>query len=209
MFGSKGVISNLQTDTDIMQFILKNSKIMEDTLGETQSFPKYTTQIMNLANQNAQGTLPKVVGQMSELIEQCPKGNYKNWVKWYSEKMPKAVDEATEKVYEMVRNLASAMAIIDKPLVRRWVEDLVLTKTFTGFCFQESILKAIAERKWVKYRRSTPEEESRFIDGYIGETPVSIKPITYKTKSMLHENIDVKLIYYEKLKDGIRVEYDF
>jgi hypothetical protein len=70
-------------------------------------------------------------------------------------------------------------------------------------------LKAIAERKWVKYRRSTPEEESRFIDGYIGETPVSIKPITYKTKSMLHENIDVKLIYYEKLKDGIRVEYDF
>jgi hypothetical protein len=146
---------------------------------------------------------------MSELIEQCPKGNYKNWVKWYSEKMPKAVDEATEKVYEMVRNLASAMAIIDKPLVRRWVEDLVLTKTFTGFCFQESILKAIAERKWVKYRRSTPEEESRFIDGYIGETPVSIKPITYKTKSMLHENIDVKLIYYEKLKDGIRVEYDF
>jgi hypothetical protein len=26
---------------------------------------------------------------------------------------------------------------------------------------------------------------------------------------MLHENIDVKLIYYEKLKDGIRVEYDF
>jgi hypothetical protein len=50
MFGSKGVISNLQTDTDIMQFILKNSKIMEDTLGETQSFPKYTTQIMNLAN---------------------------------------------------------------------------------------------------------------------------------------------------------------
>jgi len=164
---------------------------------------------MNLANQNAQGTRPKVVGQMSELIEQCPKGNYKNWVKWYSEKMPKAVDEATEKVYEMVRNLASAMAIIDKPLVRRWVEDLVLTKTFTGFCFQESILKAIAERKWVKYRRSTPEEESRFIDGYIGETPVSIKPITYKTKSMLHENIDVKLIYYEKLKDGIRVEYDF
>ncbi len=64
-------------------------------------------------------------------------------------------------------------------------------------------------KKRVGYRRSTPEEESRFIDGYIGEIPVSIKPITYKTKSMLHENIGVKLIYYEKLKDGIRVEYDF
>jgi hypothetical protein len=90
-----------------------------------------------------------------------------------------------------------------------WVEDLVVTKTFTGFCFQESILKAISESKHVQYRRSTPEEEARFIDGYIGEMPVSIKPITYKTKGMLHENIDVKLIYYEKLKDGIRVECDF
>ena len=193
-----------------MELTIKNSKIVRDLLGTTApDFPKYTTQIMNLANQNAQGTRPRVVDQMSELIEQCPKGNFENWVKWYSERMPKAVDEATEKVYEMVRNLASAITLIDKPLVRRWVEDLVLTKTFAGFCFQESILKAIAERKWVRYRRSTPEEESRFIDGYIGETPVSIKPITYKTKGMLHENIDVKLIFYEKLKDGIRVEYNF
>jgi len=193
-----------------MEFTLKNNKIMQDVVGKAVAvFPKYTTQLMNLANQNAQGTRPNVVGQMSELIEQCPKDNYENWVKWYSEKMPKAIDEATEKVYEMVQKLASAITVIDKPLVRRWVEDLILTKTFAGFCFQESILKAIAEKRWVKYRRSTPEEESRFIDGYIGDIPVSIKPITYKTKSMLHENIDVKLIYYEKLKDGIRVEYNF
>jgi hypothetical protein len=192
-----------------MELILKNNRIIKDLIGKQIEFPQYTTQIMNLANQNAQGTRPKVVGQMSELIEQCPKGTYEEWVKWYSEKMPRAVDDATERVYEMVRNLASAITVIDKSLVRKWVEDLVLTKTFAGFCFQESILKAISERKRVQYRRSTPEEESRFIDGYIGDTPVSIKPITYKTKSMLHENIDVKLIYYEKLKDGIRVEYDF
>jgi hypothetical protein len=192
-----------------MQLILKNSRIAQDVLGKINDFPKYTTQIMNLANQNAQGTRPKVVGQMSELIEECPKGSYEQWVKWYSERMPRAVDDATEKVYEMVKNLASAVPLIDKALVRKWVEDLVLTKTFTGFCFQESILKAISERKNIGYRRSTPEEESRFIDGYIGEVPVSIKPITYKTKNMLHENIDVKLIYYEKLKDGIRVECDF
>lgn len=192
-----------------MEFIIKNSRVTADIVGKTSEFPKYTTQIMNLANQNAQGTRPNVVGQMSELIEECPKGNYEQWVKWYSEKMPKAVDDATERVFGMVQNLKSAMGLIDKSLVRKWVEDLVLTKTFTGFCFQESILKTIAERKWVKYRRATPEEESQFIDGYIGDVPVSIKPATYKTKNMLHENINVKLIYYEKLKDGIRVEYNF
>ncbi len=35
---------------------------------ETFDFPKYTTQVINLANQNAQGTRPAIVGQMSELI---------------------------------------------------------------------------------------------------------------------------------------------
>lgn len=192
-----------------MEILIKNNRITEDVAGKTSEFPKYTTQIMNLANQNAQGTRPKVVGQMSELIEECPKGNYDNWIQWYSAKMPEGVDDATEKVFEMVQNLKSAIELIDKPLVRKWVQDLVLTKTFAGFCFQESILKTIAQRKWSTYRRSTPEEESQFIDGYIGDTPVSIKPITYKTKNMLHENINIKLIYYEKLKDGIKVEYDF
>lgn len=192
-----------------MQLILKNDRITQDLVGATIEFPKYTTQIMNLANQNAQGTRPKVVGQMSELIEECPKGTYDEWVEWYSKKMPEAIDDATERVYAMVQNLASAINLIDKPLVREWVKDLVLTKTFTGLCFQESILKTIAERKCVKYRSATPGEESKLIDGYIGNTPVSIKPITYKTKNMLHENINVKLIYYEKLKDGISVEYDF
>jgi hypothetical protein len=194
----------------MVEFIIRNDKITQDVVGKINSdFPKYTTQIMNLANQNAQGTRPKVVGQMSELIEECPKGTYEEWVSWYSKRMPNAVDNATERVYEMIQNLSSAFKAIDKALVRKWVEDLVLTKTFTGFCFQESILKTIAQRKWLTYRRSTPEEESRFIDGYIGDTPVSIKPITYKTKNMLHENISIKLIYYEKVKDGIIVEYDF
>ena len=194
----------------MVEFVLKNDKIIQDVVGgKTVEFPKYTTQIMNLANQNAQGTRPKIVGQMSELVEECPKGTYDEWVKWYSTRMPEAVDDATERVYSMVQNLASAVKLIDKSLVRKWVKDLVLTKTFTGFCFQESILKTIAERKKVEYRRATPDEESRFIDGYIGEIPVSIKPITYKTKNMLHENINVRLIYYEKLKDGIKVEYDF
>lgn len=192
-----------------MQIKLKNDRITQDLVGETFEFPKYTTQIMNLANQNAQGTRPRVVGQMSELIEQCPKGTYAEWVKWYSERMPQAVNDATEKVYVMVQNLSEAIKVIDKELVRKWAEDLVITKTFTGFCFQQSILKTIAEKKHVQYRRATPEEESKNIDGYIGKIPVQIKPVTYKTKNMLHENIGVELIFYEKKKDGIVVEYNF
>ena len=140
----------------------------------------------------------RIVGQMSELIEECPKGTYEEWVKWYSEKMPNAVDDAADKVYDMVQNLAEALKVIDKELVRKWAKDLVITKTFAGFRFQQSILKAIAEKKNVKYSRATPEEESKSIDGYIGNIPVQIKPVTYKTKNTVQGNIDAKIIYYEK-----------
>lgn len=192
-----------------MKIILKNDKITQDVVGKIVEFPKYTTQIMNLANQNAQGTRPKVVGQMSELITQFPNKTFDEWVKWYNERMPNAIDDATEKVYSMVKSIDNAASKIDKNMVRKWIEDLVLTKTFTGFRFQESILKAISRIKGVKHRVATPDEESKGIDGFIGEIPVSIKPITYKTMSRLPENIRIKMIYYEKLKDGIKVEYDF
>ena len=48
--------------------------------------------------------------------------------------------------------------------------------------------------------------ESKGIDGYIGKEPVSIKPITYKTKNMLNEQINVKIIFYDKKKDGINID---
>ena len=192
-----------------MKIILKNDKITQDVVGKIVEFPKYTTQIMNLANQNAQGTRPKVVGQMSELITQFPNKTYDEWVKWYNERMPNAIDDATEKIYSMVKSIDNAASKIDKDMVRKWIEDLVLTKTFTGFRFQESILKEISRIKGVPYRVATPSEESKGIDGFIGEMPVSIKPITYKTMSRLPESISIKMIYYEKLKDGIRVEFNF
>ena len=188
---------------------IKFQDVASDVIGETFKFPKYTTQIMNLANQNAQGTRPKVVGQMSDLIEEFPDKSYEEWVEWYKNRYPNTIEIATNKVYEMIENLKEAIKLIDRDLVRVWVEDLTLTKTYIGFRFQKSILKKIATLKGQKYRLSTPVEESQGIDGFIGDTAVSIKPITYKTKKMYGEEIVGEIIYYEKKKDGIKFEYDF
>lgn len=188
---------------------IKNEELVRDAAGGVEEFPKYTTQLINLANQNAQGTRPRMVGQMSDLIQEFDGRSYGEWVHWYGRRMPDAIENATEKLYEMIENLRGAMELIDKNLVRRWVKDLVLTKTFIGFRCQESILKKISSLKGQPYRLSTPQEESQGIDGFIGETPVSIKPITYKTKSMLAEQIGAEMIYYEKVKDGVKFEYDF
>ena len=187
-------------------FKIKNEELFNEIIGEAKAFPKYTTQIMNLANQNAQGTRPKNVGQMSDLIQQCPYREHYKWKKWYIQQKPHAIDDATDRILNMIEELKKAIYRIDRKMVREWVEDLVIDKTFVGFVFQRVIIKRIAEIKDMTYHFSTPKEESKGIDGFVGKIPISIKPITYKTKSMLRESIEVKIIFYEKVKGGIKVD---
>ena len=155
-----------------------------------------------MANQNAQGTRPVVVGQMSELIQQYPGKDFDGWKSWYTKQQPKAIQNATDKIYAKLLEMRAVMNEIDKELVEKWVQDLVITKTFSGLKFQEVILKKLAEHEGKSYRLSKPNEESKGIDGYIGNHPVSIKPITYKNEH-LQEQIQVRIIYYEKKKDGL------
>jgi len=186
-----------------------NSEVQELITGEAVQFPRYTTQLMNLANQNAQGTRPRVVGQMSDLIQEFSGRSIAEWDAWYKKRHPDAIDDATERVYAMVENLRDAIQHVDKAVVRRWAEDLIITKTFVGLRFQEAILKKVADLKGMTYRLASPEEESQGIDGHIGYIPVSIKPVTYKGKGGLVEEISVHLIFYEKKKDGIVITFDF
>ncbi|MCK4319969.1 MjaI family restriction endonuclease [Candidatus Micrarchaeota archaeon] len=174
---------------------------------ETPEFSKYVAPMVNLANQYAQGTRPKVVGQMSDLIQQFSGKTLSEWEKWYLEQKPDAIRNATEKILQMLENLKDAINKIDKTMVEQWVKDLVIVKTFIGLRFQEAILKKGAEIKEVNYRLSEPDEESKGIDGYVGEIPVSIKPHTYEVKASLPEHIDTKIIHYRKIDDGIEVDY--
>jgi hypothetical protein len=187
---------------------LSNEEIRHALGSPSSAFPKYTTQLINLANQNAQGTRPKVVGQLSELIPKFPGKTLAEWEKWYLKSHPEAISVATAKIVEMLSQLKDAMNKIDQKLVEQWVKDLVIVKTFVGLRFQEAILKKVAEQKGGKYRLATPEEESKGIDGFIGKTPISIKPATYKSKRALGEKIEMGIIYYAKKKDGIEIEFD-
>ena len=42
---------------------------------------------MNLANQNSQGTRSKVVGQLSDLIQEFQGNSIEEWEEWYKHKM--------------------------------------------------------------------------------------------------------------------------
>jgi hypothetical protein len=192
---------------------MKTIKILNNdilTLLETEasSFPKYATQILNLANQNAQGTRSSVVGQMSDLIQQFKGNKLKDWEEWYLEKHPETITIAAKKVFEMVNNFKDVMTQIDREMVEKWVKDLVIIKTFVGLKFQEAILKSVANYFHTTHRLAEPAEEAVGIDGFIGDKPVSIKPISYEVKKSLSEIIEAPILFYEKVKDGIKITFD-
>lgn len=119
---------------------------------ETIDFPKYAAPLINLANQYAQGTRPKVVGQMTELIQEFRGKSLSEWERWYSGKNPEAIKNATKKILYKLKELKNSLNKIDQPMVEQWVRDLVIVKTFAGLRFQEAILKKGAYLKGTAYR---------------------------------------------------------
>ena len=195
-----------------MNYTLKNENIESYNESESYTFPKYTSQLINWANQNAQGTRPVVVGQMSELFPEFMASDSEmtidGWREWYTNSYPDAFEKATDKIYAQVQNLRNAIPLIDRDMVKHWVEALVIYKTFNGLYVQKAILASLAEKTGETYRLATPEEESKGIDGFVGNIPYSIKPDTYKTMGRLSEVINVKMIYYTKTKTGLKIEVE-
>ena len=88
-----------------MKAKIKNEQIASLSNAPSYSFPKYTTQIINLANSDAGGTRPKVVGQMSELIQEFDGTSLSEWMEWYDKKQPDAIECATDKIFNMFQEM--------------------------------------------------------------------------------------------------------
>ena len=176
-------------------------------IGRRPEYEKYVSPLINLANRFAQATRRNQVGQVSELIRQCPAQEYEGWRDWYLVRHPMAIDQATDRIVSMLERMRDAMDAIDRDTVRRWVTELVLEQTYVGLRVERAILEEAAQRLGRTLRLSSPEDESRGIDGYLDGRPVSVKPSTYKTMDALRETIDARMIYYEKKSNGSIIAY--
>ncbi len=63
----------------MIQEKIKRNELKKAIVKDAPSFPKYTTQLMNLANQNSQATRPRNVGQMTELIKDFDGDSLEEW----------------------------------------------------------------------------------------------------------------------------------
>ncbi len=207
-------MSERETKNGVVEITFEEERELLD-LPPKPDLPKYSSQLINLANQFAQGTRPKVVGQMSELISEFRKNGgrtFEEWKRWYLQKYPHAIEEATQKILNMLSNFKKALEELNEEDVKKWVEDLVLIKTYEGLMLQDAILKKVASELGGNCRLATPEEESKGIDGVIIleniEIPVSIKPKTYVIHERhLPEELKGYLVIYEKKKNKIVVDF--
>ena len=55
-----------------------------------------------------------------------------NWYNWYIERHPDALENATDKIYTQIQNLKNAISLIDREMIKHWVEDLIINKTFNS-----------------------------------------------------------------------------
>ena len=185
-----------------MTIRLKAQDLRARLIGTRRDYEKYVSPIINLANRFAQATRPNRVGQVSELIRECPEQDYKGWCDWYHARYPEAINEATDLVVSMLERMRDAMDKIDRNTVHRWVTQLVLEQTYVGLRVERAILEEAAHVLGRTLRLSSPEDESRGIDGYLDEIPVSVKPTTYRSMDTISETIDARMIYYEKKSNG-------
>lgn len=191
-----------------MKVKIKNNQIKEAMNWEYYNFPKYSTMVINQVNQVARGTSKKIVGQISDLVIESNAKNLNDWIVFHNSLFPDAVEEATNKILDKAQEMEMTAPYLNREIVKEWVKDLLYPKSFFGIYMQEYILKRIANDRNVEYKLATPEEESKNIDGWIGDIPVSVKPNTWREDISIYD-INVKLITYKKNKDNVEFEFDF
>jgi hypothetical protein len=166
----------------------------------------YIGSVINIANGFSQATRPKHVGQLSELIQE-----YRNsctctedgWRQFYYEKIGSdKIKTATTKNWEYIQRIKENLDSLTYEDVCEWVDNLIITKTFSGLELQLDILEMVCDND--DYRLSTPEEEAQGIDGFVNGEPVSIKPNSYKkTIEYGKEGIKYRIIFYKQTKKGL------
>lgn len=178
--------------------------------------PKYSSQVINLANGYSKATRPANVGQVSEDIKTFRDDEtligYTNqdWINWHKNKYPEGIQKATDATWVMFQKMVQSLNTITKEDIQKWEEDFVFSKTYDGLMVQNAIVKKIAEEiNTQNYRLASPEEERQGIDGYINNHPVQIKSDTYDRTGRLHnEEMQCVVISYQKSNKTIIFDYN-
>ena len=187
---------------------LTREELRGKDVGDITEFPPLTSELIQLLNQKTHAVTKKNVGKPQALIESFVGKSYEAWSDWYETQHPGAIDTASDLILNRLEALRAAVAAIDPEMVKHWVKEAVLKKTYARFRLPEVILKKVARIRQEPIRLPTPDEEDRGIDGVIGETAYRVRPVSYYFKAPPGDTAEPATIYFEKTKSGVKIYHD-
>lgn len=174
---------------------------------------RYYSNFLNTVNKDAHSTRPETVGKLAteifpNYVESATDHSPDDWKKYYQGKYSKQYNEGLNKFRKKFEEEKSAINQITEQDLVDYYDDLMFHKTFVGLYAEKEILKDIAAKKKAVFRKSTADEESRGIDGFIDNIPYSVKPETYRSAAVSNtEIIDAKMVYYTQNKTTKNIDY--
>lgn len=187
---------------------IKREELRGKQMGEIFDFPEFAAELIQLANHKAKGTRRKTIGNTAEMIEQFDGKSYEGWVDWYETQRPLAIDQATDEIFGTVQKMALALEKMDRDTVRKWVQEAVLKKTYAASRIQEVVLKKLSNIRNEPCRLSDETEQEAGIDGFIGDQAFRIRPVSHYFKPPVEPPADCEFVYFEKVRDGLKVYYE-
>lgn len=158
-----------------------------------REWPKYSTQLLNVAAQNCKAFDVKKVGSAKEtwlaMRNQNIPGTFENWCQFYDQQpFAQNIPGQAAKLYEMVQKMG--ITGIPLSMCEDYIREVIYNKTHMGMAGEEMAIQAVGEYYGLQVRFSTAEEEAQGIDGWIGEIPVQVKPEGSAFKGHVHNHPD-------------------
>lgn len=159
-------------------------KIKNQPTKKNPKYPKYHSTLYNRANNWAQATRPKTIGSMNSLFRQYYKASggriyLPGWKQFMEANAIPAFRHAGRDIYKKFKQIQDSInSTTDKQHRENceiYANDLMTTKTFNGFNIQAHIAKALSAKYSVPWEFSDEGGESKGIDIYLGDIPISIK----------------------------------
>ena len=149
---------------------------------------------ISLANKQKQATIPSKVGKVHGMFRGRRFRSLNEYRKFYLSKYPRTINKAVDEILEDFKRFGLPLKKRQehKKYVRLFVEELVINQSYRGLKVQEVIFVKMSNILKQDYRWSTDKEDSSGIDGFIGDIPISIKPISSNEK----KKAGVKRTYY-------------
>lgn len=175
---------------------------------QRREWPRYATQLMNIAGQNCKATSPKNIGSCkdawTQMRSQGIPGTLQNWIDFYNRVHgeQKLVD-AGKRIHVML--LKMGIEWISEDMAIDYAKEIAYNKTHMGLGGEEMAVEAVAQYFGKEFRFSTLEEESQGTDAWIDGKPVQVKPHDSVFKAHVHNHANRNthlIITYEDKKES-------